>query len=164
MATMRYDDHKTTAQHNNAAPIRRVDARTHDKTHNKTTPLLLAKRGVHASSCDYMIPQLSHEYSDTSYYDCCTTSIQVPHISCCMCTSTSVYVGPLWVHRPHTYAICAVRTCFGIFLSFHVTAVYGRNQQRRGIADEHGSSTRSSSSNNNRQCGLWVLPTLHAAA
>ena len=163
MATMRYD-HETTTQHNNATPIRRVDARTHDKTRNRTTPLLLAKRGVHASSCDYMIPQLSHEYSDTSYYDCCTTSIQVPHISCCMCTSTSVYVGPLWVHRPHTYAICAVRTCFGIFLSFHVTAVYGRNQQRRGIADEHGSSTRSSSSNNNRQCGLWVLPTLHAAA
>ena len=68
MATMRYDDHKTTAQHNNAAPIRRVDARTHDKTHNKTTPLLLAKRGVHVSSCDYMIHQLSPEYSDTSCY------------------------------------------------------------------------------------------------
>ena len=136
MATMRNDDHETTTQHNNATPIRRVDARTHDKTRNRTTPLLLAKRGVHASSSDYMIHQLSPEYSDTSYYHCCT-SIQVPHISYCMCTNTSVYVGPLWAHRPH--ALCYLRREY-LFWTFFVVSCHCCVRQEPAAAghrDEH---------------------------
>ena len=142
---MRNDDHETTTQHNNATPIRRVDARTHDKTHNRTTPLLLAKRGVHASSSDYMVHQLSPEYFDTSHYYC--TSIQVPHISYRMRTNTSVYVWVPFGYIDHTrFAICAVSTCFGLFFVVSCHCCVRQEPAVAGHGDEH--SGRRSSSNN----------------
>ena len=157
MATMRNDDHETTTQHNNATPIRRVDARTHDKTHNRTTPLLLAKRGVHASSSDYMVHQLSPEYFDTSHYYC--TSIQVPHISYRMRTNTSVYVWVPFGYIDHTrFAICAVSTCFGHFFVVSCHCHVRQEPAAAGHRDEH--SGRRSSSNNGGQCGQCVLPTV----
>ena len=76
-----------------------------------------------------------------------------------MCTNTSVYVGPLWVHRPHT--LCYLRREYlfwTFFLSFHVTAVYGRNQQRRGIAMNTAAAETVATTVG--RCGQCVLPTV----